>query len=46
MVVLGRKGRRIEEIKTIGSVSRNIAENAVVPVILVNKSQENYIKRF
>lgn len=43
---MGKKGlRKLGKIKAIGSVSRNIAENSHIPVILVAKSDKNQYKK-
>lgn len=43
---MGKKGlRKLGKIKVIGSVSRNIAENSHIPVILVAKSDKNQYKK-
>lgn len=47
LIMMGRKGLRgIEKIKTIGSISRKVAENVDVPVVLVGSriSDEAYDK--
>jgi|GEM_PF-917978 len=46
LIVMGKKGlRKLGKIKAIGSVSRNIAENSHIPVILVAKSDKNQYKK-
>jgi nucleotide-binding universal stress UspA family protein len=46
MIVMGRKGlHRLGRIKAIGSVSRNIAENANVPIMMVSDSIKNNYNR-
>lgn len=43
---MGKKGlRKLGKIKAIGSVSRNIAENSHIPVILVDKSHKNLYRK-
>jgi len=46
LIVMGKKGlRKLGKIKAIGSVSRNIAENSHIPVILVEKSDKNQYRK-
>ncbi|MDQ4073234.1 MAG: universal stress protein [Thermoproteota archaeon] len=46
MIVMGRKGlRRLGRIKAIGSVSRSIAENADIPIMMVSDSLKNTYER-
>jgi nucleotide-binding universal stress UspA family protein len=43
---MGKKGlRKLGKIKAIGSVSRNIAENSHIPVVLVDKSDKNLYRK-
>lgn len=46
LIVMGKKGlRKLGKIKAIGSVSRNIAENSHIPVVLVDKSDKNQYRK-
>lgn len=46
LIVMGKKGlRKLGKIKAIGSVSRNIAENSHIPVVLVDKSDKNHYRK-
>ena len=46
LIVMGKKGlRKLGKIKAIGSVSRNIAENSHIPVVLVDKSDKNLYRK-